>query len=123
MSCMLKRGKYLFPTFQNITQSVKVIFLMIPNGKIWHHIAEKKPSALLKNGDIYNNDGLYCLNCLHSFKTKNKLESHKKVYENKDFCNDVMPSEDTKILKFNQYQISCKTPFIIYADFESFIGR
>ena len=29
-----------------------------------------------------------------------------------------MPSEDTKILEFDQYQNSDKTPFIIYADLE-----
>ena len=29
-----------------------------------------------------------------------------------------MPSEDTKILEFNQYQKSDKPPFIIYADLE-----
>ena len=29
-----------------------------------------------------------------------------------------MPLEDTKILEFNQYQKSDKTPFIIYADLE-----
>ena len=29
-----------------------------------------------------------------------EVESHKKVYENKDFCDVVMPSEDTKILEF-----------------------
>ena len=29
-----------------------------------------------------------------------------------------MPSEDTKILEFNQYQLSDKSPFIIYADLE-----
>ena len=40
----------------------------------------------------------YCLNCLHSFAIKNKLESHKKVYENEDFYNVVISSEDTKIL-------------------------
>ena len=27
-----------------------------------------------------------------------------------------MPSEDTKILEFNQYQKSDKAPFVIYAD-------
>ena len=27
-----------------------------------------------------------------------------------------MPSEDTKILDFNQYQKSDKAPFVIYAD-------
>ena len=29
-----------------------------------------------------------------------------------------MPLEDTKILQFNQYQKSHKTPFIIYSDLE-----
>ena len=29
-----------------------------------------------------------------------------------------MPSDDTKILEFNQYQKSDKAPFIIYADLE-----
>ena len=38
----------------------------------------------------------YCLNCLHSFATENKRESYKKVSGNKDFCNVVTPSEDTK---------------------------
>ena len=32
-----------------------------------------------------------------------------------------MSSEDTKILEFNQYHISDKAPFLIYADLESSI--
>ena len=44
----------------------------------------------------------FCLNCLDSFPTENKRESHKKVCENKDFCNVIMPSRDNKILVFNQ---------------------
>ena len=43
--------------------------------------------------------------------------------ENKDFCNVIMPSEDTKILLFNQYQKSNKAPFIIYADLECVIEK
>ena len=34
-----------------------------------------------------------------------------------------MPSEDTKILKFNQNQKSDKAPFITYADFECLIEQ
>ena len=34
-----------------------------------------------------------------------------------------MPSEDTKILEFNQYQKSDTVPFIIYADLECIIGK
>ena len=67
--------------------------------------------------------GIYCLNCLHSFKTENKLKSHKKVCESKDFCNIVMPSEDSKILEFNQYQKSYEAPFIIYTDLECTIEK
>ena len=59
----------------------------------------------------------YCLSCLHSFKTKNKLESHKRV------CENIMPSEHTKILQFNQYQKSDKAPFFIYVDCKCIIGR
>ena len=34
-----------------------------------------------------------------------------------------MPSEDTKILEFNQYQKSDKVPFIIYAYLECIIEK
>ena len=44
----------------------------------------------------------YCLNCIYSIRSRNKLETHKKVCENKDFCSVAMPSEGNKILEFNQ---------------------
>ena len=65
-------------------------------------------SALLRGRTSKNNDDFYCLNCLHSFRKKTKLESDKKACENKDFCNVMISSEDTKILAFNQYQKSVK---------------
>ena len=65
------------------------------------------------------NGDTYCLNCLHFFRAKNKLESHKKLCKNKNFCDVVMPSEDTKVLEFNQYQMFDKTQSISYADLES----
>ena len=63
------------------------------------------------------------MNCLHSFKTENKLESHKKVCKNKDFFGIVMPSEKDKILEFNQYMKADKMPYIIYADMEFLIKK
>ena len=39
----------------------------------------------------------------------------------KDFCNLIIPSEDTKILEFNEYQKLDKAPCIIYADLECII--
>ena len=58
-----------------------------------------------------------------TLEKKKKLESHKKVCENNDFCNAIRPSEETKILELNQYQKPDKTPFIIYADLECMIEK
>ena len=43
--------------------------------------------------------------------------------QNKDFCDIVMPSEDTKILKFNLNQKSEKAQFIIYANLKWIIEK
>ena len=63
------------------------------------------------------------MNCLHSFRTENKLKSHEKVCKNKDFGGIAMPSERDKILEFNHYMISDKIPYIIYADIKSLIKK
>ena len=97
---------------------------MIPNEEKerWHYLATKKLSALLR-GITSKHDGFYCLNCLHSFRTENRLKFHEKVCKNKDFCGVVMPSENDNILEFNQYIKSDKMPYIIYADIESLIKK
>ena len=54
---------------------------------------------------------------------KNKLRSYRRVCETKDFCDTIMASEDTKILKLNQYQKSDKASFIVYAGIGCLIKR
>ena len=73
---------------------------------------------MLRGVTSKNNSDFFCLNCLDSFRTKTKLNSHKKLCAYKDFCSIVMPSEDTKVFGFNLYQKSDKAPFIIYAELE-----
>ena len=71
----------IYPTYvskHNSNSEKKVLFLMISNGERWHY--QKLIEITLK----YQGD-FYCLNYLHSFRTKNKLESHKKVCENVRF--------------------------------------
>ena len=65
----------------------------------------------------------YCTNYFHFFATETKLQSYKRVCERKDFCNIIMPYDDTKILEFNQYKKSDIVPFIIYADLEFVIKK
>ena len=44
---------------------------MISNGeRQWHYPAVKKLSALLMEIAYKNNGDFYCLDCLHSFRTK-----------------------------------------------------
>ena len=43
----------------------------------------------------------YCLNCLHSFRTENKLTFLENVCKNKDSCGIAMLSEKGNVLKFN----------------------
>ena len=66
------------------------------------------------------------MNFLYSFRTKKKkkiLESNKKGCDDENFCNKIMPSEDTKILEFNKNKKSDKASFIIYADLECIIKK
>ena len=65
----------------------------------------------------------YCMNCFHSFRTQNKLQSHEKVRRNKNLCGIVMPSEKDKVLEFNEYVKPDKMTCIIFADIESLIRK
>ena len=65
----------------------------------------------------------YCLNCLHLFLIKNKLESDYKACRNLDFGDVVMPSTNIKVLECNQHQKSDKILFIFYVDLQSLIKR
>ena len=85
-------------------------------------MALKKLPVLMRGITSKHQCNSYCLNYLHSFATKNKFVSHIKVCEKKN-CNNVMPSEGTKILEFNQCQKSDKAPYIINAYLESLIKR
>ena len=87
--CMLKK-KYIYISCLcfKTTQIVKNKYSF--NDSKWRMMAlscTKKLSALLKGITSKGKGDIYCLDRLHSFRTKNKLESHKKVCQNKDFCN------------------------------------
>ena len=73
-------------------------------------------SALLRGITSNHVGDFYCLNCLHSYRTKDKLKLHGNVCENHDYCYIEMPNENNKILKYNCGEKYMKVPFIIYAD-------
>ena len=88
MFCALKKNKYVQLIYKKLIRIVKKkLLLTIPNKETedWHYLPLKKLSALLREITSKHDDGFYCLNCLYSFRTKNKLKSNEKVYKNKDF--------------------------------------
>ena len=78
----------------------QIILLMIPNEEKEGFKANsvKKLSVLLRKITLKYHGDFYCLNCLYSFRTENKFNSHKKVCKNKDFCGVLMPSEKDNVL-------------------------
>ena len=65
-----------------------------------------------------------CLNCLHSFRTENKLKSHEKAYKVKDFfAPSKCHQKKNKILKPNQQTKSEKIPKAIYTDIKYLVKK
>ena len=96
---------------------------MITDGKKWHFVAVKKLSASLRGMTSRHDRNFYCLNCFHSYSTKNKFKEHKSACENHDYCYVEMPKKVHKILKYNHGEKSMKVPFIIYADLEPLLEK
>lgn len=89
---------------------------MIMGGEKWHYLTVKIMSRSLHSITSNYNDDIYCMNCLLSFRTRNKLKLHENVSKNQNHCNIQMLEARNEILKFNQNHQSIKILFIIYAD-------
>ena len=81
------KEKEICPTYIskiNLNCEKQITLLMIPNEEKedWHYLAVKKLSALLRGITSKSDGDFYCLNCLHSFRTENKLTSREKVCKN-----------------------------------------
>ena len=65
----------------------------------WHYLTVKSISALIRAIMSNNNGDFYCLNCFHSYRTKERLKKHERLCGKNDYCHVKMPKEDNKILK------------------------
>ena len=80
--------------------------------------------SVLLRGITSNHAGdFYCLNCFHSYSTKEKLKKHGKVSNDQDYGYVEMPDKDNRILKYNHGEKLLKAPFIIYADLECLLEK
>ena len=119
-----KKIEIAYKSKYNLVRDNQIILLMLSNGENWHYLAAKSLSRLLR-GIISNHNGdYYFLYCFHSYRTENKLNVHKKICENNEYCNIEMPSpNNNNLIKYNQGDKSLKLPFIIYADLECILKK
>ena len=107
----------------NLTCDKQVILVMITDGEKWHYLTVKNLPGLLRRIISSHEEDFYCLKCFRSYRTRNKLEAHKKICENHDYCNVEMPTQDNNIIKYNQGEKSIKLPFVVYADLECLLEK
>ena len=94
-----KTGKihFAYKSKHNLTREKQKILLMITDGEKRHYTAVTRLSGLLRGVTGNNNGDFYCLNCFHAYRTKNELETHKKICENHDHCHVEMPNEEKNL--------------------------
>ena len=107
----------------NLIREKQITLLMISNGEKCHYLVVKSLSGLFTGIRSNHKKDFYCLNCFHPYRTKNKLNAHKDVCENHEYCHIEMPNKDNNKIKYNQGEKSIKLPFIIYADLECLLEK
>ena len=117
-----KQINIAYKSKNNLTQKRQTILLMISDGQKWHYLVVKNLSRLLRGITSNHKEDFYCLNFFHSYRTKNKLEAHKKICENHDYCHVEMPTKNNNIIKYNHGEKSMKLPFV-YADLECLLEK
>ena len=73
-----KRIEIAYKSKYNLVRDNQIILLMISNGENWQYLFVKNLSGLLRGITSNHNGDYYCLNCFHSYRTENKLNTHKK---------------------------------------------
>ena len=110
-----KKINIAYKSKNNLTQERQIILLMISNSE--------NLSGLLRGITSNHKEDFYCLNCFHFYSTKNKLEAHKRICENHDYCYVEMPTKNNNIIKYNHGEKSMKLPFVIYTDLECLLEK
>ena len=96
--------------------------LLISYNDKFHYVLIKNMSRLLctnhKNGQRY-----FCNYCLHGFYKESSLLNHIDDCSKFGIQKVVLPDNENKWVKFNSIQKMMPVPFVIYADFESFLCK
>ena len=88
------KKRHAYKSKYKLKRENQVILLMIIDGKRLHYLAVRSLYVLFCKIISNNEEEFYCLNCFHSYSTKNRLNKHKDVCENHDYCYIKIPREN-----------------------------
>ena len=98
-----------------------VNLLLISDDEKRHYCIIKSMSRLLSSQTSKRNGvQYYCMRCLNPFHSQESLDKHLEYCSAHEAVKTETPEVGTT-LKFKNYNRSMRVPFIVYADFESFI--
>ena len=88
-----------------------------------HYSVVKDMSRLISSQlSKYEHKKYICVRCLNAFGSEKILETHSESCQNHDHQHHVYPEPSKNdVVYFKQYHKLHKLPFVVYADFESFI--
>ena len=98
-----------------------VNLLMLTKGKAFHYVLITSLSRLVARRTKHNGATHVCPYCLHPFHLKKLLAEHQPMCKKHRPQAVEYPSEGSNILKFSKFQHQFQVPFVLYADFESFL--
>ena len=99
----------------------KIILLSIKEGGVKHYCQIKSLSRLLGfQVSNHKEKQRFCMRCLNPFWSQESLSRHQKYCGEHEGVKIELP-EKGRMLKFEHLNRLEKVPFIVYADFESFI--
>ena len=96
---------------------------MISNVKKQHYLSVTNLSALLEGNSSNHKEGFYCLNCINSYTSKNKLKEHEEICNDHDGYRIEMSKQVEEILKYNPGEKSLKPSFTIYLYLECLLKK
>ena len=116
-------GKSVYPLRNSgcTDRDQKIILMSIEEGGIKHYCLVKSLSRLLASQAPKNNGKHHiCLRCLNIFWCEESLSRHQEYCSEHEAVKIKLPEKGT-MLGFKNYYRSEKVPFVVYADFESYI--
>ena len=117
------KGKKVYPlrNSANTETDYHIILMLIEEGGVKHYCLVKSIERLLSsqasNGKRKHH---FCLRCFNPFWCQEALDKHKEYCNEYEAVKIELPKKGT-MLEFKNYHRLEKVPFLVYADFESFI--